>query len=228
MAATSLTGARARNRGVANGSQPVGASEYWTSSDGNARDGANDDDDYDAKDEKRQHNMFPVAPAAVPYAAPASRPFGSATAATKLDASINGSDGKGLASGWVTSGAYKGDRGKGKLKPNAGGPLRDYGGGLGVVGQGEFKLLVVVTLLASVVRLWRLDRPSSVVFDEVHFGGQCQLPDKPVDSSLRARTHRLCFQIHQWQILHGCASPAGQNASYLHSLVCWLQRRFRF
>ena len=55
------------------------------------------------------------------------------------------------------------------------GPLRVYGGGLGVIGNGEIKLLLLVTLLAGVVRLWRLDRPDSVVFDEVHFGGESPL-----------------------------------------------------
>lgn len=75
----------------------------------------------------------------------------------------------------MTSGSYTGDKTKikGKTAAKVGtGPLRDYGGGLGVVGHGEFKLLLLIVLLAGVVRLWRLDRPASVVFDEVHFGGE--------------------------------------------------------
>ncbi|EIN04348.1 glycosyltransferase family 39 protein [Punctularia strigosozonata HHB-11173 SS5] len=36
--------------------------------------------------------------------------------------------------------------------------------------SGEWKLLVFITLVAAAVRLFRLSRPNSVVFDEVHFG----------------------------------------------------------
>jgi dolichyl-phosphate-mannose-protein mannosyltransferase len=32
-------------------------------------------------------------------------------------------------------------------------------------------LVILVTVLATVVRLWNLNYPDSVVFDEVHFGG---------------------------------------------------------
>ncbi|KAJ5162329.1 hypothetical protein N7492_007721 [Penicillium capsulatum] len=35
----------------------------------------------------------------------------------------------------------------------------------------DYKLLALVTLIAAVVRLFRIYQPSSVVFDEVHFGG---------------------------------------------------------
>ncbi|WFC99717.1 dolichyl-phosphate-mannose--protein mannosyltransferase [Malassezia yamatoensis] len=37
--------------------------------------------------------------------------------------------------------------------------------------RGELMALGVVMFIAMFVRFWRLDRPSSVVFDEVHFGG---------------------------------------------------------
>ncbi|KAH9963295.1 glycosyltransferase family 39 protein [Russula dissimulans] len=36
--------------------------------------------------------------------------------------------------------------------------------------HGEWKLLVVLTAIASAVRLFRISKPESVVFDEVHFG----------------------------------------------------------
>ncbi|ESK87818.1 glycosyltransferase family 39 protein [Moniliophthora roreri MCA 2997] len=42
-------------------------------------------------------------------------------------------------------------------------------GGLNLT-SGEIKLLVVIVIIASAVRLFRLSRPNSVVFDEVHFG----------------------------------------------------------
>ncbi|KIY68208.1 glycosyltransferase family 39 protein [Cylindrobasidium torrendii FP15055 ss-10] len=42
-------------------------------------------------------------------------------------------------------------------------------GGLNL-SSGEWKLLVIITVLASFVRLYRISAPSSVVFDEVHFG----------------------------------------------------------
>lgn len=35
----------------------------------------------------------------------------------------------------------------------------------------DYKLLVLVTLIAAAVRLFRIYAPASVVFDEVHFGG---------------------------------------------------------
>lgn len=37
--------------------------------------------------------------------------------------------------------------------------------------RGEYFALGIVLFVALFVRFWRLDRPSSVVFDEVHFGG---------------------------------------------------------
>ncbi|EMD31776.1 glycosyltransferase family 39 protein [Gelatoporia subvermispora B] len=42
-------------------------------------------------------------------------------------------------------------------------------GGLNLV-PAEWKVLVVIVLLACIVRLFRLSQPNSVVFDEVHFG----------------------------------------------------------
>ncbi|BGP17531.1 hypothetical protein JCM10213_004073 [Rhodosporidiobolus nylandii] len=45
------------------------------------------------------------------------------------------------------------------------------GGGLEGLQKGETRVLVGLTLLGAVVRYWKIGRPSSVVFDEVHFGG---------------------------------------------------------
>ncbi|KAJ7240005.1 glycosyltransferase family 39 protein [Mycena rebaudengoi] len=42
-------------------------------------------------------------------------------------------------------------------------------GGLNI-SSGEWKLLILILIVASAVRLFRLSKPSSVVFDEVHFG----------------------------------------------------------
>jgi dolichyl-phosphate-mannose-protein mannosyltransferase len=42
-------------------------------------------------------------------------------------------------------------------------------GGLSLT-SGEIKVLIAVTILACFVRLFRLSKPTSVVFDEVHFG----------------------------------------------------------
>ncbi|KAF7331041.1 Glycosyltransferase family 39 protein [Mycena venus] len=38
------------------------------------------------------------------------------------------------------------------------------------ISSGEWKLLAVILIVASAVRLFRLSKPTSVVFDEVHFG----------------------------------------------------------
>ncbi|GAA6049360.1 hypothetical protein JCM3770_007307 [Rhodotorula araucariae] len=45
------------------------------------------------------------------------------------------------------------------------------GGGLDNVHKGESRVIAGLVLLAAVVRYWKIARPSSVVFDEVHFGG---------------------------------------------------------
>ncbi|GAA6059891.1 hypothetical protein JCM10212_005274 [Sporobolomyces blumeae] len=47
------------------------------------------------------------------------------------------------------------------------------GGGLDLE-RGENRVLFGLTLLGAVVRYWKIGRPSSVVFDEVHFGGYIQ------------------------------------------------------
>ncbi|KZV62544.1 glycosyltransferase family 39 protein [Peniophora sp. CONT] len=46
---------------------------------------------------------------------------------------------------------------------------RAYPGGLAIT-PGEWKLMVLILLLAAFVRLFRISQPNSVVFDEVHFG----------------------------------------------------------
>lgn len=148
----------------------------------------------------------------------ASRPFGSTTPLSNGYHATNAAT-----SGWVTSEAYV-DKGKGKPSASGhhgktgNGPLRDYGGGLGVVGQGEFKLLLAVTALASVVRLWRIDRPASVVFDEVHFGGALISAGWDL-TRLMICIQRLRDQIHQKPLLHGCASSASKAPHHLCSLV---------
>ncbi|KAF8905795.1 Dolichyl-phosphate-mannose-protein mannosyltransferase-domain-containing protein [Gymnopilus junonius] len=50
------------------------------------------------------------------------------------------------------------------------GKTRNYPpGGINLT-SGEWKLLIVIVLVACAVRLFRLSKPNSVVFDEVHFG----------------------------------------------------------
>lgn len=44
------------------------------------------------------------------------------------------------------------------------------GGGLGRISSGEWKILIAVLLVACSIRLFRISKPNSVVFDEVHFG----------------------------------------------------------
>jgi hypothetical protein len=44
------------------------------------------------------------------------------------------------------------------------------GGALGEITGGEFKHLAVVALVTCTVRPFRLGGPSSVIFDEIHFG----------------------------------------------------------
>ncbi|GAA5992900.1 hypothetical protein JCM10908_001396 [Rhodotorula pacifica] len=48
------------------------------------------------------------------------------------------------------------------------------GGGLDVIQPGEHRVIAGLVLLGAVVRYWHIGRPSSVVFDEVHFGGYIQ------------------------------------------------------
>lgn len=58
-------------------------------------------------------------------------------------------------------------------RPHAGANARwaALGGGLQDLSRGEARVVLVFMAFATVVRLWKLGRPSSVVFDEVHFGG---------------------------------------------------------
>ncbi|BGP49458.1 Dolichyl-phosphate-mannose--protein mannosyltransferase 1 [Rhodotorula kratochvilovae] len=48
---------------------------------------------------------------------------------------------------------------------------RRCGGGLDQIQHGESRVIAGLVLLGAVVRYWKIGRPSSVVFDEVHFGG---------------------------------------------------------
>ena len=168
-----LTNTRARNRGghAAAQSHANGTTAVHDEDDTPRMNGKDSYDDLDEK--RRQGNSSPR----MYEKSPSSRPFGSNvnTASSGYDGTLSSSGKERSSDSWVTSEDLKNEKAKaraGKPGLSGNGPLRDYGGGMGVVGQGEFKLLVVVTLLAAVVRLWRLDRPSSVVFDEVHFGGE--------------------------------------------------------
>lgn len=188
-AMASLTSARARRGAGRDGSvSPVmggGAAEFRH--DGSNGLGQEQDEEDNSKDKDGYRGKSTYPPTLYPEKSPApsSRPFGSTTPSHS-----NHHHHAGSTSGWITSGNYV-DKGKSSKPQRASsalsgsasasgmhengktgsGPLRLYGGGLGSVSHGEFKLLIVVTLLASVVRLWKLDRPASVVFDEVHFGG---------------------------------------------------------
>ena len=167
----SLTSARARNNRAANssaGSPSAGHVESFEAAGATPQDGHNNVEMYTRRQPQQHDDDDSKGLDKHSYA---SRPFGS-----NVPLSNGHERSQSVTSGWITSGNYV-DKGKGKLNASGhhsktgNGPLRDYGGGLGVVGQGEFKLLLAITALASVVRLWRLDRPDSVVFDEVHFGG---------------------------------------------------------
>ncbi|KAG0151050.1 hypothetical protein CROQUDRAFT_651569 [Cronartium quercuum f. sp. fusiforme G11] len=79
------------------------------------------------------------------------------------------------AEGWLMpEGSSRKLYAKGKRPPTSGGFWTRLGGGLHLLeteGTREGWLLVLLTGLAIVVRCWAIWRPSSVVFDEVHFGG---------------------------------------------------------
>lgn len=68
------------------------------------------------------------------------------------------------ASGQIQAGLGKGKGGK------VGGPGKGGWAGTGIT-SGEIRLLFAVVVVALIVRLWKIGQPSSVVFDEVHFGG---------------------------------------------------------
>lgn len=220
-AMASLTSARARNRGVS-GSPAVHDSQHET---GQFQDIV-DDEDGDKKFEKPYRSLHqPSSSTAHKKATPSHslRPFGSSAHVPAANAAAT--------SGWVTSGTYV-DKGKGKAGSNTiaktgNGPLRAYGGGLGSVGQGEFKLLVMIVALASVVRLWKLDRPSSVVFDEVHFGGEYSAILSRVCVKIDLSfSRRLRDKVHQATLLYGCPSSTRKAYDYIRSLVCWIPWKF--
>jgi len=65
----------------------------------------------------------------------------------------------------------------------------------------DFQILGVLTVVAAVVRLFRIYQPSSVVFDEVQYVFLTRDSKSCVLTRLQLR--RICFEIHQGQILHG-------------------------
>lgn len=66
--------------------------------------------------------------------------------------------------------AVRGGASVGSASRMFGGSAARGSGALGKIGSGEVKVVIAVVLVACTVRLFRLGRPNSVVFDEVHFG----------------------------------------------------------
>lgn len=185
--ASSLTSARARNRGVHGGggaTSPIPPQdEHWDRKDDDSK-GLDKSGLGSSGSSYPSAQLSPLSDAATSGWVTSGQQQGhhhgsSSSIGNSNSKTGRGAKGKGRAltgngnpSDYVDkAGSHGRDGHAAHLLKGGGGPLRFYGGGLGVVGQGEFKLLLLVTLLASVVRLWRLDRPASVVFDEVHFGG---------------------------------------------------------
>jgi hypothetical protein len=85
----------------------------------------------------------------------------------------------------------------------------------------DFQLVVGITVLAAIVRLFRIYQPTSVVFDEVQYviiGGYFWLRVSGTDHNIE-QLRRLCFQIHQRPILHGRTPPARETHDHAFRLA---------
>ncbi|KDE07476.1 hypothetical protein MVLG_02340 [Microbotryum lychnidis-dioicae p1A1 Lamole] len=100
------------------------------------------------------------------YSAPAAGP----SLIPKVDFSATSSKPLSLTKREQRSSSHKGSLKDGKRSLPRNTVWDRMGGGFNL-GPGEGRLLLGLFLLGSVVRLYKIGRPSSVVFDEVHFGG---------------------------------------------------------
>jgi len=90
----------------------------------------------------------------------------------------------------------------------------------------DYQVMIVVTLVAAAVRLFRIYQPTSVVFDEV------QCVPSPINSCPNKRIRVLtmtlqqlrwfCFQVHQRPLLHGCSPPARETDDHPLRLAGWI------
>jgi hypothetical protein len=104
---------------------------------------------------------------------------------------------------------------KAAARASAVGPLERLGGGLERLSRVECMVLAAITLLATFVRLWRIDRPSSVVFDEVR-RLPCVEPSNTAAGSLWAASN----EVHQAEVLHGPSTLTVLDQSNLHNRTC--------
>lgn len=92
----------------------------------------------------------------------------------------------------------------------------------------DFQILLGVTFLAAVVRLFRIYQPTSVVFDEVQYVSLKMVSLVTYRLLLTALFPRLNqlrwfrIQIHQGQVLYGRPPTPGKNAAGPGWLAGWL------
>ncbi|PLW21106.1 hypothetical protein PCANC_05481 [Puccinia coronata f. sp. avenae] len=84
-------------------------------------------------------------------------------------------------------------------RKNQGNALVIVGGGLEAIRKRELPILLSITILAGFVRCWKLSRPASIVFDEVHFG---RFASKYIRSEFFMDVHpplvKLLFALVGW------------------------------
>lgn len=87
----------------------------------------------------------------------------------------------------------------------------------------DWQLLAALTVLATVIRLFRIYQPTSVVFDEVQYvcfhRPLCFIFGLIV--LIKPQLRRLRFEIHQGQILYGCPSSSCKDAYRSSWMACW-------
>lgn len=90
----------------------------------------------------------------------------------------------------------------------------------------DYQVMIVVTILAAIVRLFRIYQPSSVVFDEVQYVFLSNLCG-PGLIFIFVQFRRVRIEIHQREILHGCSPSPRKTTSYIGWLVSRIRWRIR-
>lgn len=87
----------------------------------------------------------------------------------------------------------------------------------------DYQVMIGVTILGAIIRLFRIYQPDSVVFDEVQYVlFNPSAPSYPKANSVFLQFRWLRFEIHQGQILYGCPPSLGQAPHHAFRLACRL------
>ena len=92
-------------------------------------------------------------------------------------------------------------------------------GGLNL-SPGEWKLLVVILIVAAAVRLFRISQPNSVVY-VCRSASAAGIRRLNMLQFRRSSLRQVCLQVHQVILLCGCSSPSCKTPDH----TCWMAFR---